>query len=186
MSWARISVVGLGVVLAGCAPVALPHPGPDAPPPGMTVEDGFTIADVVFLQQMIPHHQLALRMSDMAITRASSPGIKALARQLTSDLGEVRQMSGWLLSLGIDPGLAGGGGHNHDGGPTAQDLANLANLSGVAFDGSFRDLIMRHSLGAIELAHAEVKQGSNAGTRRLAAQIATRESNRVITVGRIR
>lgn len=45
-------------------------------------EDGFNTQDLVFLQQMIPHDEQALQMAEMALTRAASPDVRAIAEQV--------------------------------------------------------------------------------------------------------
>lgn len=76
--------------------------------------------DVSFAQDMIPHHQQAVQMSDMALTRASSANVKDLARRIKAAQGpEIEQMKGWLSGWGapVEAKDGGGmGGMNHGSG----------------------------------------------------------------------
>ena len=53
--------------------------------------------DVMFAQMMIPHHQQAVEMAQLAETRASSPTAKALAAAIAgTQQPEIDLMTGWL------------------------------------------------------------------------------------------
>jgi len=58
-------------------------------------------ADVAFAQQMIPHHQQAVEMAQLAETRAESPEVKDLAADIEAAQDpEIETMTGWLDSWG--------------------------------------------------------------------------------------
>jgi uncharacterized protein (DUF305 family) len=145
---------------------------------------GYNVADVVFLQQMIGHHELAIQLAQEGKSRGREPQLRQLAETVLAESdGEVRQMSIVLRSLGIDLGAAAfGGSHAHSGGPTAEDVTALAGKSGSDFDRAFVGLMLEHSLGATQLARAEAQEGSNTALKRFAAGIAQRESDRTITL----
>jgi uncharacterized protein (DUF305 family) len=44
-------------------------------------------ADLVFAQKMVPHHEQAVSMSDMALQKAESPKVKELAERIKSARG---------------------------------------------------------------------------------------------------
>ena len=57
---------------------------------------GLQAADQRFIVMMIPHHDGAIAMAELAITRATRPQIKALAQQIkTSQTAENAQMRRW-------------------------------------------------------------------------------------------
>ncbi len=188
------AIAALFVLLAGCsgsraaaAPEGAAAPvGTTASPPAV-VDLGYNVADIVFLQQMIAHHQVAAQLAGAASSRATSKEVQQLAATvLDESTSEVRQMSASLTSLGIDPGEAQFGGHTHGGGPTEADIAALYASSGVAFDRSFTDLMTSHSLGATQLAQAEIQEGTNTAAKNLAAGIVRRESDRTLALARSR
>jgi len=52
--------------------------------------------DKEFVRQMIPHHQMAVRMAQMASGRAAHPEIRTLAQSIIkSQSDEITQMQGW-------------------------------------------------------------------------------------------
>lgn len=52
--------------------------------------------DKEFVRQMIPHHQMAVMMAQMASTRATHPEIRTLAQSIIkSQNAEIAQMKGW-------------------------------------------------------------------------------------------
>jgi uncharacterized protein (DUF305 family) len=58
-------------------------------------------ADVMFAQMMIPHHEQAIEMTELASTRASNADVKALAAQIqAAQQPEINEMRGWLASWG--------------------------------------------------------------------------------------
>ena len=58
-------------------------------------------ADVMFTQTMIPHHEQAIVMAELAAARAGSPTVKQLATRIrTAQAPEIAQMTGWLGQWG--------------------------------------------------------------------------------------
>jgi uncharacterized protein (DUF305 family) len=52
--------------------------------------------DKEFVRQMIPHHQMAVMMAQMASMRATRPEIRTLAQSIIkSENAEIVQMQGW-------------------------------------------------------------------------------------------
>jgi uncharacterized protein (DUF305 family) len=198
----RLAVVAVvllsGLALAACGGQAVgtqrPVQGPtvaQAPPataapqsgdPLDGAAEGFTTVDVVFLQQMLGHHQVAAQLAEMASSRADAPRVREVAQQMAAETAsEDRRMSRWLQVIGIDPSaVLATGGHSHGGGPTPEDLTDLGTRTGAAFDAQFVRLALEHSIGAIDLTRAEAVQGSNSTLKRFAADIARRESDRSV------
>src|SRR5690242_6993918 len=84
-------------VIAGCASSPSPAAtstaaatpavyGPAVPPaaPPTNVERGFNVADVVFLQEMIGHHQVALQVAGLAEAHSSTPQVRQIASTIES------------------------------------------------------------------------------------------------------
>jgi uncharacterized protein (DUF305 family) len=112
----------------------------------------FNTADVQFAQMMIPHHQQAVEMADLAATRAADPEIKQLAAIIkAARQPEIDTMTGWLTSWKQPTAQAGG--HNMPGMGGAmpgmmsdQDMTALKAASSVDFDRQFaRAMIARHN-----------------------------------------
>ncbi|GAB1688636.1 DUF305 domain-containing protein [Krasilnikovia sp. M28-CT-15] len=186
------------VVLAGCGDNDATAPG-HGMGPGMGVSAAsaspgavFNAADVMFAQAMIPHHQQAIAMADLAPTRAASSEVKALAEKIKkAQQPEIDVMAGWLAAWGQPtpmPGMSGGmvmPGASH--GPmaglmSAADMKALEAASGAAFDKQFLTMMIAHHEGAIIMAQQEQAQGSNPDAKALAAKIVTDQQAEITTM----
>ena len=119
---------------------------------------GASAADAMFAQMMIPHHEQAVVMSELAETRASNPEILALAAEIkAAQQPEIEQMKGWLAEWGV-PVMSGmdamgeHGGHGMSGMLTEEQLDDLAAASGAEFDILFAEGMIEHHEGAIDMA----------------------------------
>ena len=119
---------------------------------------GASAADAMFAQMMIPHHEQAVVMSELAETRASNPEILALAAEIkAAQQPEIEQMKGWLAEWGV-PVMSGmdamgeHGGHGMSGMLTEEQLDDLETASGVEFDILFAEGMIEHHEGAIDMA----------------------------------
>ena len=133
-------------------------------------------ADAMFAQMMIPHHEQAVVMADLASTRASSPVIKELAAEIkAAQQPEIDQMTTWLAEWGVpvmdgDEAMSSHGGHGMSGMLSDADLEALAAASGAEFDRMFAESMIMHHEGAIEMAQ-EVAGSSDPRVATLAEAI---------------
>jgi uncharacterized protein (DUF305 family) len=129
-------------------------------------------ADVMFAQMMVPHHQQAIEMAQLASTRASSADVTALAGQIqAAQQPEIDEMRGWLTSWGV-PTMPNDMGHGTPGGLMSRDdMAKLEGLSGTVFDREFLSSMTTHHQGAIDMAKAEQANGSYEPAKTMAANI---------------
>lgn len=116
---------------------------------------GFSGADIMFAQMMIPHHQQAVDMGTLAETRSLSPEVKALAAKIKSEQApEIIQMKGWLadakasMDMGHDMGM---GGMLSDA-----DMKALTASKGAEFDKLYLEGMIGHHKGAIHMAQMVV------------------------------
>ncbi|MDE3749415.1 DUF305 domain-containing protein [Methylobacterium radiotolerans] len=66
-------------------------------------------SDIRFIQGMIPHHEMAVRMAHQEIASGRNPFAKSLAlRIMTNQDAEIRAMRAWLAQRG----LRESGGHS--------------------------------------------------------------------------
>ena len=142
----------------------------------------FNDADVTFAQQMIPHHQQAVQMAEMAEGRASGAAVKELAEKIRGAQGpEIATMTGWLESWGEDVPMDmshgdmghGTGGSAMPGMMDADQMRALEDATGAAWDRMFLQMMIEHHEGAIEMAEAEVRDGENPDAVDLADTIIT-------------
>jgi len=174
------------VLLAGCGDDSTPTTsGQDngQPTPTASVAPGMehNEADITFAQGMIPHHQQAIAMADLATTRAATPRVKDLAAKIKAAQGpEIEEMTNWLTDWGATVPPSGMPGHDMGSGATAmpgmmsdQDMTALDTATGAAFDRMFLQMMIIHHQGAVQMAQTEQQQGRNPGAKALAQQIET-------------
>jgi uncharacterized protein (DUF305 family) len=134
----------------------------------------FNPADVMFAQMMIPHHQQAVEMAELAETRAADPEIKELAQKIKAAQDpEIATMRGWLRAWGAPEMLMGEehSGHGMPGMMTEEDMAELEASEGGTFDRMFAEMMIEHHEGALEMARTELSRGANADAKELAERI---------------
>ncbi|MGI9194982.1 MAG: DUF305 domain-containing protein [Candidatus Nanopelagicus sp.] len=113
--------------------------------------DEMKSSDAMFLQMMIPHHEQAIVMSDLALKISKTPQILNLAKQIKAAQNpEITQMKNWLRDAGFgeDPG------HSMDGMGgmlSVKELELLAKSSGKSFDKLFLVGMIEHHQGAIQM-----------------------------------
>ncbi|MEO6317776.1 MAG: DUF305 domain-containing protein [Acidimicrobiales bacterium] len=117
-------------------------------------------ADVEFAQMMIPHHEQAVEMAQLAPDRAQSTEVKDLAMRIEeAQAPEIDQMEGWLAGWGEE---AGGGMDEMDGGSgmmSDQEMTDLEDASGAEFDRLFLEAMLAHHTGAVEMAETQIDEG---------------------------
>jgi uncharacterized protein (DUF305 family) len=150
----------------------------------------FNDADVTFAQSMIPHHQQAVQMSEMARMHASTTEVKQLADNIEAAQGpEIDTMTGWLKAWGEDVpsdsssdmgGMGGMDGSDpsmggEPGGVPGMmsdaDMKALDAATGAEFDRMFLTLMSEHHEGAIAMAKTEQSNGKNPDAIALAKKI---------------
>lgn len=154
-----------------------------APATSTTVSAAHAAADVEFAQQMIVHHRGAIEMAELAADRAQNPEVQALAEEIeAAQAPEIDTMSAWLQTWGeeVPEGMADGMDHGDMGGMDAMDMPGmmspeqmqqLEEAEGAAFDRMFLELMTEHHRGAVQMAQTEQAQGESPEAIALAEQI---------------
>ncbi len=143
-------------------------------PAASATAGSFNDADVTFAQGMIPHHEQAVEMADMALdpTTSAGPKIVDLAKRIKGAQDpEIRLMKGWLTTWGKDLMGSDHSGHSMSGMMTVDDLAKLGAFKGATFDKRWAELMVEHHKGALEQANAVIRDGKAAAVKTLAADI---------------
>jgi uncharacterized protein (DUF305 family) len=182
-----MAALAVVAVAAGCGGGASRGSGPSSDQPSATGSPSSAAhnqADIAFAQGMIPHHEQAVRMADLAQSRASDPRVKDLAAKIeAAQAPEIEEMTTWLTDWGapVPSAPAGepdahGGAHGSTTGAmpgmmTDQDMAALETASGDRFDRMFLEMMIRHHEGAVEMATTEQQQGQNPAAKALAEKI---------------
>lgn len=138
------------------------------------ISSEFSSNDIMFAQMMIPHHQQAVEMSNLAIAISKNPKILALAGQIKSaQAPEISQMKSWLKSAGTS--LMGAHGMAMEGMLTDEEIATLKISTGRDFDQLFLEGMIAHHQGALTMV-SMIEDSENAEAKKLAANIKSSQS----------
>ncbi len=160
------------------APIVKPG-APGQPSERLSAEEASKVADtrfspddVVFLQEMIPHHYQALEMAALVEDRTNREEIVDLAGRIdATQADEIAFMQDWLRERGQmapDPEKDSHGGM-HDmkrmaemGMATPAQMKALAEAEGTDFDKLFLELMITHHDGAVTMAEELLEKPGSA------------------------
>jgi len=174
-----IAVLALGIVflLAGNSGAPMDHSGH-----GSTSEEKsssqYSADEIMFAQMMIPHHEQAVTMSELALSNTATAEIVALATAIRdAQAPEIIQMQSWIDGKSES--------HMHDmemgGMLTDAELAELAELKGAAFDQMFLTAMIAHHEGALDMVDL-INDSTNSEVKTLAANIVQSQSAEIETM----
>lgn len=192
-----VAAAAVALAVSACTNTAsetsAPSNGPAASAPSPAPTSGQAThndADVTFAQGMIPHHQQAIEMSDILLSKQGvAPEVVTLANQIKAAQGpEIEEMQGWLRDWGVastpspsstsmpgaDMGDMGDMGDmpGHDMGDmpgmpgtghgmmSEADMAALQSAQGAEAGRLFLTQMIQHHEGAITMAQNEIKDGA--------------------------
>ena len=116
-----------------------------------STQGDYTGADIMFLQMMIPHHQQAVDISNLALKTSKDAELLALAEAIRdAQTTEIAQMKTWLNQAGAGLDM----GHSMDGmGGMLDDteLSALAAATSKNFDILWLKGMIGHHDGAIHM-----------------------------------
>ena len=168
-----------GLTLSGCT-VNITTPPNAAHSHEMNAPAGsseFSGMDIMFAQMMIPHHQQAIDMSELAETRAANASVLELAQEIQSEQDpEINQMLAWLDQAGASTDM----GHemHMDGMLDAADIQALEQASGAEFDRLYLEGMIAHHEGAIEMAQM-ILDSKNPEVKALGEAIVESQSSQI-------
>ncbi|MFN5791439.1 MAG: DUF305 domain-containing protein [Burkholderiales bacterium] len=172
-----LMAVALVAVLAACGSNSSDTAGgSDATTASTTATNTFNNADVMFAQMMIPHHEQAIEMSDMALdpTMGASEEILDLATQIKDAQDpEITQMKNLLMAWNKPEAADSGMDHSSmmSGMMSSDEMAELGKKMGKDFDVAWAEAMIAHHEGAIEMANTVLDDGTNADIRALAQAV---------------
>lgn len=153
--------IGLGILASAC---------------GGATDSGATSgqhneADVTFAQDMIPHHEQAIKMAEIA-SKSDDPAIHELARKIERQQEpEIKKMENLLQEWGSSMGM----GEHHmasmPGMMAEAEVQELRSASGVSLDRMFLTMMVEHHKGAIKMAEMEIEEGESRAAIALAEDI---------------
>ncbi len=187
--------VALATALAGCGGAAGQGAQGTTTPPPTTTGAGASAgsaSDVAFAQLMIAHHNQAIAMADLALKYTSSVQLETLAAQIKQAQGpEVTRMTAWLGEWGAPTVMTGSdqtmpgmdmGGVSVAGMMSDQQMAELANARGAAFDRLWLQMMIAHHQGAVQMARQSLSSTSTAEVRTLAQSVVDNQTAEIATM----
>ena len=143
----------------------------------------FNDADVMFAQMMIPHHEQAIEMSDIALdpNTGASAAVIALATQIKGAQDpEISQMKNLLTTWGM-PMEMGSMDHSSmmDGMLSLEEMDTLGQLKGAEFDKAWAKGMIAHHEGAIAMANDVLANGKNSEILALANAVVSGQSTEI-------
>ena len=140
--------------------------------------------DVMFAQMMIPHHEQALEMSDIALDPAVGAGeeVRNLATRIKAAQDpEIEQMTDLLGRWGRPNQPDSSMDHSSmmSGMLTADELSALGVLRGTEFDRAWLQAMVAHHEGAIDMARDVLEAGVNSDIRSLAEAIVAGQQSEI-------
>ena len=162
-------LISASVVAADNAPIVQPG-APGTASRELTAEQAIEVAnssyspnDTRFMQDMIPHHNQAVQMAELVAERTNRQELVDVAGRINvSQADEIAFMQQWLQSRGEevpDPTAhaAMHTAHTMAGMATPEQMAELAQSEGTAFDKLFLTLMIRHHEGAVKMVEELLK-----------------------------
>ena len=138
----------------------------------------YTGADIMFLQMMIPHHQQAIDISNLAMKASQDAELKELAKIIARDqAAEIKQMKAWLTDAGASEDM----GHSMDGmGGMLNDdeLAALSAATGKEFDVLWLKGMTEHHDGAIHMTQM-IEDAQNADIKAFGTKVIKDQSEQI-------
>jgi uncharacterized protein (DUF305 family) len=170
----------LFTVLAGALITACQAAGPPPSPPAGAPAD----IDRAFIDMMVPHHESAVAMAEIALDRSERDEIRQMAESIIAEQQtEIDQMRAWRADwfgsaetppmdrMPLMPGVEMPGMPGHSGG-TMDMTADLDALRVVdPFDQAFIELMVEHHQSAIDAAQVVLRESDVDEVRSLATNI---------------
>ena len=145
--------------------------------------------DQHFIEQMIPHHEAAITMANLAFTKAEHKEIQKLSQNIvTSQTLEINQMKEWYkqwfrkdipeASKGMTGGHMSAGGMMNMGMMGDQsDMTNLQNAK--PFDKAFIEEMIPHHQMAVMMAEMLENSTTRPEMKKLAQDIITAQTKEI-------
>jgi uncharacterized protein (DUF305 family) len=159
---------------------------------------GYNDADVDFASDMIQHHAQALQMVDLTLGRKLDAEVVTLTEQIrAAQAPEIEKMADWLEDwdqpvpeTSRDHANAHAQEHGESvemntdmpGMLSAKELESLESASGPEFQTMWLEMMIEHHEGAVEMAEAQVEEGSNAKAVAVAEDIISTQEREISTM----
>jgi uncharacterized protein (DUF305 family) len=134
-------------------------------------------AETTFLNGMVPHHQDAVAMADIALERAEHPEIRELAQNIKRD--QEREIEQMQRILGDDIATPSAGGHGGHAGMVMPAGEIEALRTAQPFDQAFIDAMIPHHESAIKSAQEVKDKAKRQEVKTLAENIITAQEREI-------
>ncbi|WP_340288392.1 DUF305 domain-containing protein [Aquipuribacter hungaricus] len=157
---------------------------PSEAPMAMESSEASVPVDAQFLTAMVPHHQSASEMAQIAVERVQDPEVKALAQRIidtqTAEIAQMTEISTTEYGT-TPPSDMMAMSHDMMGMTMTMDMAaDMAMLESSATpDVTFLQMMIPHHASALMMADEEVKRGTDDEVKTLAEKIKSDQANEI-------
>jgi len=138
-----------------------------------------TGADIMFLQMMIPHHQQAVDISNLALSKSKDAELIALATAIRDgQADEIIQMKQWLKDAGAGIEMGHSMGDSMGGMLDESELAAMKSATGSAFDRLWLLGMTGHHDGAIHMTQM-IEDAKNAAIKEFGQAVVTAQTAQI-------
>jgi uncharacterized protein (DUF305 family) len=134
--------------------------------------------DRAFVSQMVPHHESAVDMAQIATEQAEHEELRGLAEQIIEDqnaeIKTLNRLQGEFERAGVEEGDLG---MSDDMAGMNMDSSMLENAD--PFDREFIDMMIGHHQGAIRMAQTEIADGANSEAQQLAENVIASQAREI-------
>jgi uncharacterized protein (DUF305 family) len=191
---AVVAVAVLAIVAVAVGRAGSEGPTATTAPPAVGTGDA---VDVGFATDMLDHHQQALQMALLAVDKATTTPVRALAvRMIVSQQSESGRFLQYLEERGHRPGDRDRVVMSWMGMPTPRasmpglatdaDMLALTNASGPEFDRQFLDLMIRHHQGGLHMASFAAEHARNEPLRDAAGRMSVMQRREIADMEQLR
>ena len=135
--------------------------------------------DIMFLQMMIPHHQQAVDISNLALETSKDAELIALATDIRDgQSSEIIQMKSWLREADAEVDMGHSMGDSMGGMLDDQELADLKAATGTNFDLLWLKGMTIHHDGALHMS-TMIRDARNAEIKRFGENIVSAQTAQI-------
>lgn len=146
---------------------------------GSSSVSDLTGSDIMFFQMMIPHHQQAVEISDLALAKSKDSELLALAREIRDgQASEIITMRAWLDAANAEIDM---GHHMEDamgGMLDDSELAQLDAANGKSFDLLWLSGMTEHHDGALHMT-SMIRDSNSAQIKKFGEAIVITQSEQI-------
>lgn len=168
---ALVSAALLALGLAGCGAGANTDTAASSTSTGPEL-------DRAFVAEMVPHHESAIAMAEVAKQRGESDFVNSLADDIiesqSAEVKTLKAVDGQLEADGVQPGELGVPAHM-----MGMDSDVVSLQSADPFDEVFIDMMVPHHQGAVVMARVELERGEDPRLQELAEAIVDAQSREI-------